>query len=63
MKTLIAGLILAFPLGDAFAATPPVTCAVEVAKDPVVIRMDKDEFRIAFSVSGRGHVRTAAVPA
>src|SRR3954469_3958964 len=52
MKTVIAGLVLALSIGDAFAATPAATCAVEVTKDPVVIRMDKDEFRIAFAVSG-----------
>ena len=52
MKTLFAVLMLALPLGEAFAATPATTCAVTVAKDPVIIRMDKDEFRIAFGVSG-----------
>ena len=52
MKTLIAGLVLALSIGDVFAATPAATCAVEVTQDPVIIRMDKDEFRIAFGVSG-----------
>ena len=52
MKTLFAVLMLALPLGEAFAATPAPTCAVTVTKDPVVIRMDKDEFRIAFGVAG-----------
>jgi hypothetical protein len=53
MKTLFALLMLALPLGEAFAATPAATCAVKVAQDPVIIRMDKDEFRIAFAVSGQ----------
>jgi len=52
MKTLFAVLMLALPLGEAFAAIPATTCAVTVAKNPVIIRMDKDEFRIAFGVSG-----------
>jgi hypothetical protein len=52
MKTLIALLMLVLPLGEAFAATPTATCAVTVTQEPVIIRMDKDEFRIAFGVSG-----------
>ena len=52
MKTLFAVLMLALPIGEAFAATPATTCAVTITKDPVVIRMDKDEFRIAFGVAG-----------
>ena len=52
MKLLIAGIVLALSVGDVFAATPAATCAVEVTKDAVIIRMDKDEFRIAFGVSG-----------
>ena len=52
MKTLLALLMLALPFGEAFAATPAASCAVTVTTDPVIIRMDKDEFRIAFGVSG-----------
>jgi hypothetical protein len=50
MKTILAGLVLALAAGNAVAAE--TTCAVNVTNDPVVIRMDKDEFRIAFGVSG-----------
>ena len=50
MKTILAGLILALAAGNAVAAE--ATCAVNVTNDPVVIRMDKDEFRIAFGVAG-----------
>ena len=52
MKMLFALLMLALPLGEAFAATPAAVCAVTVTEEPVIIRMDKDEFRIAFGVSG-----------
>jgi hypothetical protein len=51
MKTLLAGLVLALALGDAIAADAPV-CAVTVTNEPVIIRMNKDEFRIAFGVAG-----------
>ncbi|MET0229865.1 MAG: hypothetical protein ABW186_02925 [Rhodanobacteraceae bacterium] len=50
MKTILAGLVLALAAGNAVAAE--TTCAVNVSNDPVVIRMDKDEFRIAFGVTG-----------
>ena len=36
------------------------TCAVNVTNDPVVIRMDKDEFRIAFGVAGDACEKRAA---
>jgi hypothetical protein len=50
MKTILTGLVLALAVGNAFAAE--ATCAVNVTDAPVVIRMDKDEFRIAFGVAG-----------
>jgi hypothetical protein len=50
MKTILTGLVLALAAGNALAAE--ATCAVNVTNDPVVIRMDKDEFRIAFGVAG-----------
>jgi hypothetical protein len=50
MKTILAGLVLALAAGNVAAAE--ATCAVNVTNDPVVIRMDKDEFRIAFGVAG-----------
>jgi hypothetical protein len=39
-------------LGTTQAFAAPAVCAVQVGKDPVVMRMSKDEFRIAFGVSG-----------
>jgi hypothetical protein len=50
MKTTLLGLVLALAAGNAVASE--ATCAVNVTSDPVVIRMDKDEFRIAFGVAG-----------
>jgi hypothetical protein len=50
MKTILAGLVLALAVGNAAAAE--ATCAVSVSNEPVVIRMNKDEFRIAFGVTG-----------
>jgi hypothetical protein len=50
MKTILTVLILALAAGNAVAAES--TCAVSVSSDPLVIRMDKDEFRIAFGVTG-----------
>jgi hypothetical protein len=50
MKTLVPVLLALLPI--AAAAATPETCKVAVAADPVVIRLDKDEFRIAFSVAG-----------
>jgi hypothetical protein len=51
MKTLISLLLAVLPIASAVAATPAV-CSVQIKEEPVVIRMDKDEFRIAFGVSG-----------
>jgi hypothetical protein len=36
------------PLGTAFAA--PATCGVSLTQDPLVMRIGKDEFRIAFGL-------------
>jgi len=36
------------PLGTAFAA--PATCGVSLTQDPLVMRVGKDEFRIAFGL-------------
>ena len=52
LKTFIIGLALALPFAEANAATPASQCAVSVTGDPVIIRMGKDEFRIAFGVTG-----------
>jgi hypothetical protein len=50
MKTILASLVLALAAGNAVAAES--SCAVTVNNEPVIIRMNKDEFRIAFGVTG-----------
>lgn len=47
----LSSLLLALfvlPIGSAFAA--PATCGVSLTQDPLVMRVGKDEFRIAFGL-------------
>jgi hypothetical protein len=47
----LSGLLLALavlPLGSAMAT--PTTCSVSLTQDPLVMRVGKDEFRIAFGL-------------
>jgi len=47
----LSSLLLALavlPLGSAFAA--PATCGVSLTQQPLVLRIGKDEFRIAFGL-------------
>ncbi|HEX3121962.1 MAG TPA: hypothetical protein VHQ21_01570 [Rhodanobacteraceae bacterium] len=47
----LSSLLLALailPLGSAFAA--PTTCGVSLTQEPLVLRIGKDEFRIAFGL-------------
>jgi len=50
MKIRAIALMMVLGTTNVFAA--PAVCSVSVQKDPVVMRMSKDEFRIAFGVSG-----------
>ncbi|HEY0180029.1 MAG TPA: hypothetical protein VGC30_10415 [Dokdonella sp.] len=56
MKMHLLGLTAAlavFGFASAAAqAAEPATCAAAVTHDPVVMRLGKDEFRIAFGVGG-----------
>jgi hypothetical protein len=47
LSTLALALV-ALPFGSAFAA--PATCAVSLTQEPLVMRLGKDEFRIAFGL-------------
>jgi len=49
MKFSLA-ILLALAAGNALAA--PAACSVNINNDPLIMRMSKDEFRIAFGVSG-----------
>jgi hypothetical protein len=46
-STLLLSLSV-LPFGSAFAA--PATCGVSLTQDPLVMRVGKDEFRIAFGL-------------
>jgi hypothetical protein len=46
-STLVLALSV-LPFGGAFAA--PATCGVSLTQDPLVMRVGKDEFRIAFGL-------------
>ncbi len=48
--TLIA--LVTFGAATAASAAPANECSVSVAKEPLVMRLGKDEFRIAFGVNG-----------
>lgn len=45
----VALALAALPLGSAFAQG---TCSVSLTQDPLVMRLGKDEFRIAFGLDG-----------
>ena len=46
----MAMALAAMPLASAFAETG--TCSVSLTQDPLVMRVGKDEFRIAFGLDG-----------
>lgn len=46
-STLVLALV-ALPFGSVFAAS--ATCGVSLTQDPLVMRLGKDEFRIAFGL-------------
>jgi hypothetical protein len=51
MNKIVTTLILAAAsISPAIAA--PGTCSVSISQEPVVLRVGKDEFRIAFGVTG-----------
>jgi len=52
-KTILSLLAVAtFGAGAAASAAPANECSVSVAEKPLVMRLGKDEFRIAFGVNG-----------
>ncbi len=54
MKKTVLSLLALAALGAASiaSAAPASACAVSLTNDPVVMRLNKDEFRIVFGVSG-----------
>ena len=54
-KTLLSAFALVTLGASTFAAAAaPANCSVSLTNEPVVMRLDKDEFRIVFGVTG-GH--------
>ena len=47
-----ATLFLALPLASAADEAPAPACKVTLTQDPLVMRLGKDEFRIAFGLDG-----------
>ena len=45
---VLVSVLVALPLDSAFAA--PAACGVSLTQDPLVMRVGKDEFRIAFGL-------------
>jgi len=54
MKKTVLSLVALAVLGAASiaSAAPADACAVSLTNDPVVMRLNKDEFRIVFGVTG-----------
>jgi hypothetical protein len=52
MKMFSLSLVAALTLGTAAAVAAPARHAVSLTQEPVVMRLDKDEFRIAFGLNG-----------
>lgn len=49
MKTLATLILAIVPIASVFAASE--SCSVSMAQEPVVMRLGKDEFRIAFGLN------------
>ena len=54
MKTIALSLLTMLTVSTAAGATPPSSRSVSLTQDPLVMRLNKDEFRIAFGINGEG---------
>src|SRR5258706_6224682 len=52
MKTISLGLMAMMTLSAGAIAAPPVERSVSLTQDPLIMRLNKDEFRIAFGING-----------
>jgi hypothetical protein len=52
MKAMVLALTAVVTLGGVGAASAASSCSVSLTNDPVVMRINKDEFRIVFGVEG-----------
>jgi len=54
MKMFSLSLAAALALSAAATIAAPASRSVSLTQDPVVMRLNKDEFRIAFGINGEG---------
>src|ERR1700723_2743108 len=52
MKKIPLALLAVLTMSAAAGAAPPSQRSVSLTQDPVVMRLNKDEFRIAFGING-----------
>ncbi|MGB6307810.1 MAG: hypothetical protein WBF89_08450 [Steroidobacteraceae bacterium] len=52
MKIISLTLLAALASSAAAVASPPAERSVSLTQDPLVMRLNKDEFRIAFGING-----------
>src|SRR5450631_3947713 len=52
MKTIALSLFATLTLSAAAGAAPPAARSVSLTQDPLIMRLNKDEFRIAFGING-----------
>src|SRR6202041_846848 len=52
MKTIWLPLMAVLTMSASAVAAPPSQRAVSLTQDPLVMRLNKDEFRIAFGING-----------
>ena len=52
LKTIALSLLATLTLSAAAYATPPSGRSVSLTQDPLIMRINKDEFRIAFGING-----------
>ena len=52
MKTIALSLLAMLTVSAAAGAAPPPARSVSLTQDPLVMRLNKDEFRIAFGING-----------
>jgi hypothetical protein len=52
MKIIPLSLLATLTLGAAAGAAPPSVQSVSLTHEPLIMRLNKDEFRIAFGING-----------
>src|ERR1700678_4372735 len=59
MKTIPLALLAVLTMSAAAGAAPPSQRSVSLTQDPLVMRLNKDEFRIAFGINAELCVKKA----